>query len=109
MAIVVRRVARDVFESYPEPKQAAKDDPYKDVIPALQEGYAVEIEVEDEAKVRGARMAIGRRAKEAGIVIAMRYSGRKLAVDKVGETTPQQPARGGGRPKGSKKQEQEQE
>lgn len=77
------------FEHYPAPQQKDPDDLDR-VMDALAAGKTIEITVQNEADVRGRRMALGRRAKRRGFSVEMRYAGSKIivrrGVDRAAET-----------------------
>ena len=67
------------FDQYPAPQQKQPDDLDR-VMDALAGGRTVEITVNNESDVRGRRMALGRRAKQRGFSIEMRYAANKIIV-----------------------------
>jgi hypothetical protein len=67
------------FDQYPAPQQKQPDDLDR-VMDALAAGKTVEITVNNESDVRGRRMALGRRAKQRGFGIEMRYAANKIIV-----------------------------
>ena len=69
----------DQFEQYPAPQQKQPDELDR-VMEALADGKTVEITVQNEGDVRGRRMALGRRAKQRGFTIEMRYAANKIIV-----------------------------
>lgn len=95
-------VDSDQFEQYPAPQQKQPDELDR-VMDALADGKTVEIVVQSEADVRGRRMALGRRAKQRGFAIEMRYAANKIVVrrssDSGADGRDAAPARGTRRPR----------
>ncbi len=69
-----------VFETYPSLKPLKGPDDIDAVIEAIAAGKTVEITLGDESALRGRRMALGRRAKQRGLAVDMRYQGTKIVV-----------------------------
>jgi hypothetical protein len=80
MGVTIRGIDQEEFEQYPEPKTAVQPDPYADLIPLLESQGFVEVTVTGDTTMRGARIAIGRRAKFAGIDIQMRSAESRPAA-----------------------------
>jgi hypothetical protein len=90
MGVTIRGIDQEEFEQYPEPKTAVQPDPYADLIPLLESQGFVEVTVTGDTTMRGARIALGRRAKFAGIAIQMRYDQERnqIAVQNLGPRPP---------------------
>ena len=86
MGVSLRGIDQEEFEQYPEPKAKPTEDPYADLIPLLRSEGFVEVTVTEPTTMRGARIAIGRRAKVAGIAVQMRYDEERnqIAVQNLG-------------------------
>ena len=86
MGVSLRGIDQDEFEQYPEPKTKPTEDPYADLIPLLRSEGFVELTLTEDTTMRGARIAIGRRAKAAGIAVQMRYDEERnqIAVQNLG-------------------------
>jgi len=76
------------FEKYPSPKPLKGPDDIDAVVDAVAEGKTVEIILADESAVRGRRMALGRRARQRGLTIQMRYQENKIIVRQSEPTEP---------------------
>jgi len=83
-----------VFETYPSPKSLKGLDDIDAVIQAIAAGKTVEMTLADASAVRGRRMVLGRRAKQRGLVLDMRYQGTKIIVRQktVVDGTPDEPS-----------------
>jgi len=68
------------FETYPSPKPIKGPDDIDAVITLVAAGKTVEMTLADESVLRGRRMAMGRRAKQQGLTLDMRYQGNKIIV-----------------------------
>jgi len=68
------------FEEYPSPKPIKGPDNIDAVIALVAAGKTVEMTLADESALRGRRMAMGRRAKQQGLTLDMRYQGNKIVV-----------------------------
>ncbi len=78
------------FETYPSPKPVKGPDDIDAVIALVAAGKTVEITLADEKALRGRRMAMGRRAKQQGLTLDMRYQGNKIIVRQRGSTEVEQ-------------------
>ncbi len=79
------------FETYPSPKPIKGSDEVDAVIALVAAGKTVEITLADEKALRGRRMSLGRRAKQQGLALDMRYQGNKIVVRQkpdAGESAP---------------------
>jgi len=79
------------FETYPSPKPVKGPDDIDAVIALVAAGKTVEITLGDEKALRGRRMSLGRRAKQQGLTLDMRYEGNKIVVRQksdAGESAP---------------------
>jgi len=79
------------FETYPSPKPLKGPDDIDAVIEAVAAGKTVEVTLADESALRGHRMSLGRRAKQQGLALDMRYQGNKIIVrhkTDAGESAP---------------------
>jgi len=79
------------FETYPSPKPVKGPDDIDAVIALVAAGKTVEITLGDESALRGRRMSLGRRAKQQGLALDMRYEGNKIVVRQksdAGESAP---------------------
>ncbi len=79
------------FEEYPSPKPIKGPDNIDAVIALVAAGKTVEMTLADESALRGRRMAMGRRAKQQGLTLDMRYEGNKIVVRQksdAGESAP---------------------
>ncbi len=68
------------FDEYPSPKPIKGPDDLDAVIALVAAGKTVEMTLADESVLRGRRMAMGRRAKQQGLTLDMRYEGNKIVV-----------------------------
>ncbi len=68
------------FETYPSPKPIKGSDDVDTVIALIAAGKTVEITLADESAQRGRRMSLGRRAKQQGLAVDMRYEANKIVV-----------------------------
>jgi len=68
------------FEEYPEPTPIKGLDAIDAVIALVAAGKTVEMTLADESVLRGRRMALGRRAKQQGLAVDMRYAANKIVV-----------------------------
>jgi len=76
------------FETYPSPKPLKGPDEIDAVIESVGAGKTVEITLADERAVRGRRMALGRRAKQHGLALQMRYQDNKIIVRRQEQSEP---------------------
>ncbi len=81
------------FETYPSPKPLKGPDDIDAVIEAVAAGKTVEVTLADESALRGRRMSLGRRAKQQGLTLDMRYEGNKIVVRQKPTTTDSAPAK----------------
>ncbi len=68
------------FDEYPSPKPIKGPDDLDAVIALVAAGKTVEMTLADESVLRGRRMALGRRAKQQGLTLDMRYEANKIVV-----------------------------
>ncbi len=79
------------FDEYPSPKPIKGPNDLDAVIEAVAAGKTVEMTLADESVLRGRRMALGRRAKQQGLTLDMRYQANKIVVRQTstaGESAP---------------------
>jgi len=82
-----------VFETYPSPTPPKGPDALDAALDAVTAGQTVEITLTDESAMRGRRMVLGRRAKQRGIALQMRYHGNQIIVRQGGLTDVEQSER----------------
>jgi len=68
------------FEAYPSPKPVKGPDDIDAVIALVAAGKTVEITLADDKALRGRRMSLGRRVKQQGLALDLRYQGNKIIV-----------------------------
>ncbi len=73
-----------VFDTYLSQKPAKGRDDIDDALDAVAAGKTVQLTLEDEQKMRGRRMSLGRRAKQRGIALQMRYQENRIIVRQAG-------------------------
>lgn len=83
MSLQWQEVTPEEFEQYPTNFKQRQPDDLDDVMAALQSGKVVRITVDDEKAIRGRRMALGRRAKQRGFPIEMRYQANTIVIRKA--------------------------
>ncbi len=79
-------VDSQIFDTYPSPKPPKGRDDIDEALDAVAAGKTVQLTLEDEQKMRGRRMVLGRRAKQRGLVLDMRYQSNKIIVRQRGST-----------------------
>jgi|SRR5579871_590180 len=79
------------WEKLPAPVRPTKDDPYAPVIAALQAGKAISIGFESETQLKGIRITLARKARNAtpGFVVEFRVNGNTLAARKSDAPIPE--------------------
>ncbi len=84
-------VARDKFESLPEPNKKAIPDKYDDVLTAIEkisDKQVICVFADNEQDLRGKRITIGRKARRRGFMVEFRNDGLALYVRKSNEPVP---------------------
>ncbi len=84
-------VARDKFDSLPEPAKKAAPDRYDALLNALSQTsnkQDVRVFADNEQDLRGKRITIGRKARQRGFIAEFRNDGLVLYVRKSGEPVP---------------------
>ncbi len=82
-----------IFDTYPNPKPAKGRDDIDEALDAVAAGKTVVLTLEDEQRMRGRRMSLGRRAKQRGLTLDMRYQDTRIVVRQRGSIEVEQSER----------------